>query len=185
MPVLTWAPGVELTPDGLRRADAVAPLSDVMAFAALAAGIPAADLANDVRGGTVDRALLDRLHRRGFLSWRVEGTAEATPIPPGPRLPEVSRKESACGPVPLSRFALLRRDDAGWLLESGRNRWQVRLTDRGVAGLGELSLLGEGAGALLGLLAAGEGHGLQRREFPVAGLEQSRDLLRCREHGPW
>ena len=153
MPLLALAPDVEMVPDGLRRAGAVTRLSDVMTVAALATGIPSADLAGGPADGPRPR-LLDGLHRRQLLCWRVEGIAEAAPLAPGLGLPDVSRRDSPGGPVPLSRFALLRRDDAGWLLESGRSAWLVRLTDRGVAGLGDLALLGEGAGALLGLLAA-------------------------------
>ena len=121
MPVLALAPDVELVPEGLRRAGAVTRLSDIMTVAALASGIPAADLARGPGDSPVRRELLERLHRRALLCWRVEGIAEAAPLAPGLGLPDVSRRDSPGGPVPLSRFALLRRDETGWLLESGRS----------------------------------------------------------------
>ena len=153
-PLLALAEGVEVTPRGLRRDGAETPVPDAMTVAALAAGVPVPFSREEGPGPAVGRGLLDLLHRRGLLRWRVEGVAEAAPMPPSPGLPDLLPRDSPRGAVPLSRFALLRRDERGWLLESGRNGWQVRLTDRGVAGLGSLEPLGEQAAAFVTLLAA-------------------------------
>ena len=139
----------------LIRLDPAAPLSavgDPLLFAALGAGVPVAD---------VPPAVIDRLHGAALLRWSVPGLAEARPLMRSLPVPVIASRDAAPGraTVPLSRFALLRREHGErehgeYVLESGRSRWQVRLTAAGLAALGDLRAAGDDAGLLLGLLGA-------------------------------
>lgn len=140
----------------LIRLDPAAPLSvvgDPLLFAALAAGFPAAD---------VPPASVDRLHGAALLRWSVPGLAEARPLMRGLPAPAIASRDAAPGQatVPLSRFALVRREDredhvgGEYVLESGRSRWQVRLSSTGLAALGDLRAAGDDAELLLGLLGS-------------------------------
>ena len=164
LPVLGLAPDVTVMPQGLRRGTTVTPAPDLMVVVALASGM-LMDEAN--RPSHAFSAALDLLHRQCLLAWRVDDLAVATPLiagigllqfqlmPPMPPLPPTTPASTTSSrAVPLSRFALLRRSEGEWLLESGRSRWVVRLTDAGVSGLADLSGLGSRAAPFLALLCA-------------------------------
>lgn len=100
------------------RAGSAHPQADPVLVAALTAGVDAADALGST-GPTLDA--LVRLQRRGRLEWSVDG-ASAIPLRPGAPWPDAHPASAA-----LSRFAIVRRDTDGWLVESGRSPWQVRL----------------------------------------------------------
>lgn len=151
LPLLTLAPDVEVLPHGLCRGSAVTAVNDLLTVVALYAGVEP-----DEKSGlpTAAAPLFEALHRRSLLCWRVPGVAEAEPLLTGIGLPPMARISAGPGPIPLSRFALLRRSEGRWLLESGRSRWVVRLTDAGVAGLSDCRVLGDLANPFLALLGA-------------------------------
>lgn len=151
LPLLTLAPDVTVVPQGLRKGSVLTQVSDLMLVVALTSGL---SLDGNSEPPREVAAPLDLLHRRCLLSWCIRDTATALPMTTGIRLLQFQPHPPATGPVPLSRFALLRRSEGGWLLESGRSRWVVRLTDSGVAGLGDITLLGDRGAPLLALLAA-------------------------------
>lgn len=92
--------------------------ADPILAAALAAGVDAVD-ALGASGPTLEA--LKRLQRRGLLVWSVDGAAAAVVLP-GTAWPNAQSTS-----MDLSRFAILRRVDEDWLLESGRSPWRVRL----------------------------------------------------------
>jgi SagB-type dehydrogenase family enzyme len=111
-------------------------LADPLLLAALQRGVDATDVVDSSGQARVQVAALQR---RCALEWSVDG-AIALPLVPGTGLPEALPADRASDPASLSRFALLRRDEEGWLLESGRSPWRVRLEAQAV---GLLPRLGE------------------------------------------
>lgn len=145
--VLGLAPDVTVTSAGLVRPGGRPVGTDPVLMVALAAGVTMADV--EVRAEE-----LDALHRRRLVEWRVPGLAAATPMIDDVPVPVAP--VSASGD--LSRYALVRKGSASdgqageWLLESGRSRWQVRLTPSGLARLSALDASGtSGLRALLAL----------------------------------
>lgn len=129
---------------GLVEAD-VPPGTDALLAAYLAAGVPADEVL------AVDGAARQQLqHLQGLclLQWRTADAA-AVPLVRGTPLPQPAGLPS--GTPVVSRFAVLRRGEQGWHLESGRSPWQVRLQPRALTRLGDLSAPeAEGLRTLLG-----------------------------------
>lgn len=148
--VLGLDPQTRIHPSGLTRHGRTAPL-DAFTAATLAAGIPVTDLVGDAETWS----MCARAYQMGLLTWAVPGLARARafgqlrPLPRHPgRQPvgsDVAREHQAVveringpGGLSLSRFALLRAVESGWLLESGRSDWVVECSAAGVAALATL-----------------------------------------------
>lgn len=153
--VLTLAPRVTVTWSGLRGFSGETRLTDRPLVAALTEGASLERLLEigTPRAGRDVRGVLDVLHERLLLAWQVrdaEGRAWATLTPqrPGIALPV---PEDSGGSLALSRFALLRVDAGGWLLESGRSPWRASLSNDAAAAVAA----GHGPAELSALLGMG------------------------------
>lgn len=167
-PLLGLAPGTVRVWQGLQGPRGTTTLTDLPLIGALERGAPLEELlrVGTPRAGRDVRGVLDVLHRRQLLAWRLgEGREQACVYP---LIPDVPLLEPVMGdaPLELSRFALLRLDRGGWLLESGRSPFAAHL------GGGAIEAIGSGrphplAGLLApaGLLAGADDPAARHWEF--------------------
>lgn len=178
-PLLTLADDVVITATGLVR-DHDSTVADPFVTAALMSGVTWSDAVEN-------RSRFDALHRRRLLAWRVAGLATAVPLVHGMSMP-IEVGDGTC----MSRFALVRHEPHGagnvdpWLLESGRNRWAVRLSDAGLTHLADPAsvaayriLLG-----LTGMLDNGDGDASVRGWEPHDRYFASRSRRDLAQPGP-
>lgn len=137
--VLRLAPGVTRTWIGLAGLTGETQLTDRPLLDALEEGASLEHLLyiGTPRAGHDVRGVLDVLFRRQLLAWQIldsDGTAFATltPIRSDVPLPEPSAADNG---LRLSRFALLRRSDDTWLLESGRSPCLATLSPEAAAAM--------------------------------------------------
>lgn len=146
--VLTLAPRVFRATTGLIGPSGATQLTDQALIDALCAGASLEHLlkVGTPRAGRDVRGVLEVLMARRLLAWQLRdgaGEVHATmwPIRDGVGL-VVPRSDGVS--LSLSRFALLRRCDGDWLLESGRSPWQVALSSAGAvqvtSGVGSFEL---------------------------------------------
>lgn len=124
--MVSLAADVRLDGEQLVRGTVAVSWSDPVLLSALQAGVAAQDLVSMPDGPA--RSAVRQLQASGFLAWTVPDLARAEALAPGTSMLTPVRRP---GTLRLSRWALLRRDEAGWLAESGVSPWRVRLTPSG------------------------------------------------------
>jgi SagB-type dehydrogenase family enzyme len=122
-PVLQLASEVAICAKGLKRDDVTVRVTDPLLVAALTGGVPVEQVAQILAGSQA--RILRALHRNGMLIWQLPDLASAEVLARGIE-PQVPR--SRPGPVALSRFAILHRQDSRWILDSGLSQWRLTLS---------------------------------------------------------